>query len=416
MASSPAVSIQIGAADKASPVVAKVSTAFGRFGNFAQGLTAPSAEAAQRVDRVSAGFGALRRRVGGVVEGVGRFAPALAGITGALSLGGIAELVTHFAQFGSNLGFAAQRSGIAVSHLNSLQGAAELAGSSADALTSGLQNFGDGLQDAVAGRNPELAILLTRLGISFRDATTGGARTAGDVLPQLAHRIAAVRNPIVQARLAVLAFGSAAESLLPLFRRSGAGIGEYIRLAQRYGVMTDEGVERANQMRRAQTQLGLAFTGLGSSIAEGVTPVLAPMLTELADFVGAGRADMAGFIGDIANEIEKWAKGGGTQEIINFFKDMYEWGLLIVGVIGDLITILHSIHVPKWLQHLLGVPDSRVPLSHFTPEQRRLLGLPDAPRGGGPATKPAQGGASDWCNQHAPEWLGGHCPHVSPLR
>ena len=78
----------------------------------------------------------------------------LAAITGAASIAGMVRLTTLWADFGSKLGFAAQRIGIASDQLQALQGAARLAGSSSEAMTNGMRTLGDNMVNAVGGRAP----------------------------------------------------------------------------------------------------------------------------------------------------------------------------------------------------------------------------------------------------------------------
>ncbi|MGI4939668.1 MAG: hypothetical protein ACRYHQ_03700, partial [Janthinobacterium lividum] len=192
------ISVVISASDNATSVISKVNTgleslnrrmvaarapvdrmtaSFGRFGQITG------------VSRLSSDVGNLGRRIAGAAGDLGRFTPALGALTSAASVAGLASLVQRWTAFGSRLGFDAQRIGVTASSLQGLQGAAQLAGSSAEALTSGMQSLGDNLTNAVAGRSPETVQMLSTLGLSFRDTATGGARLAKDVLPEIADKI-----------------------------------------------------------------------------------------------------------------------------------------------------------------------------------------------------------------------------------
>jgi hypothetical protein len=75
-----------------------------------------------------------------------------------------------------------------------------------------LRTLSDTLTNAVAGRTPEAVVMMNTLDIARRDAT-GHARSVTDVLPDLAGRIAAIKNPALQARLATALLGAAGEQL-----------------------------------------------------------------------------------------------------------------------------------------------------------------------------------------------------------
>jgi len=318
------LSVVISASDNASGVLAKVNTglenlnrrmvaarapvdrmtaSFGRFGQ----LTG--------VDRLASDMGGLGRQIGATVAGLGRFAPALGAITGAASVAGLASLVERWTAFGSRLGFDAQRIGVTASSLQGLQGAAQLAGSSAEALTSGMQSLGDNLTNAVAGRSPETVQMLSTLGLSFRDTATGGARLAKDVLPEIADKISKLTSPTQRAMVATTLLGSAGESLMPLLMRGAGGMAAYNAEAARYGLLNDQGVAAANSMREAQTRLQLAIDGVGYSISEKVAPILVPMLLQFSDWIALHRQDISGFFGDVAQRLREWVDSGGPKRL-----------------------------------------------------------------------------------------------------
>jgi hypothetical protein len=228
---------------------------------------------------------------------IARIVDPLAAITGALSLAGMYKLISAWSDFGTQLGFASTRIGMGVSQLQGLQGAAQLAGVSAGALTSGLQDLGQTLYDAAGGRNQQAVALMNQLGISWQKGR-GQAKSVADVLPQVADAIAKLKDPYAQAQAAAILFGGAAEEMLPFLRLGSKGIAEYNAAALKYGVMNRKGVEAANDFRMAQVKVELAVRGLTNSIAEKLSPILVPLLTQMADWIAANRAWIATKIGD----------------------------------------------------------------------------------------------------------------------
>jgi hypothetical protein len=216
--------------------------------------------------KVKEGFEGIARGGLNAFRSVARVVEPLAVVTGALSVAGMYRLVEAWGQFGSQLGFAAARMGIAGTQLQGLQGAAVLAGASSGSLTSGLQNLGQTMYDAIGGRAPEAVALFNQLGISFDDGTRH-ARKVTDVLPELADKIAAMKDPFTQARVATALFGGAAEDLLPFLRRGSAGIKEYTAIAQKYGLMNETSIEGANKFREQLAESSLAATGLSNALA-----------------------------------------------------------------------------------------------------------------------------------------------------
>jgi hypothetical protein len=310
---------------------------------------------------------------GDVVRSVEKVAAPLAAITGAASIAGMTRLIESWEQLGSELKFSASAMGINVSSLSRLQGAARLAGGSADGMASGLGNLGRVMNDAVGGRNGEAVALFNTMGIALTD-TAGRARSVDKVMPELADKVASIRDPFTQARVAGMLFGGAADSLLPVLRMGSAGMADYAAMAGRYGAMSDEGADAANRLRLAQTRVGLAVDGLQNSIAEHLEPILGPMLTDFAEWVALNRDWIATDIGDAVKEVGDWLrrmdwKGTGEEiksaaEAVNGVVQAFGgWGAVVKWVIG--------LQVAGWIAGIL-VPMATLGLS--------LLRMPGAIR------------------------------------
>ena len=243
-------------------------------------------------------------------ENITRMVGPLGAITGAASVAGMAGLATEWARVNSQLNFSAQRAGMSATQLNALQGAARLAGSSAESLTAGMTALNDNLFNAAAGRAPDAIRAFQFLGISLRDNVTGRVRTATQTLPELFDKLAGIKEPAMQATLATETLGGAAEGLLPFIRRGSAGLVEYVSMANRYNKVTPEMTAGADRLRIAQMELGLSVTGLGNRIAQNLEPVLTPMLHDLAEWIKANPQTAAG-IAKVAGEVALLVTGLG---------------------------------------------------------------------------------------------------------
>jgi hypothetical protein len=259
---------------------------------------------------------------------IARIIAPLGAITGAASIAGMERLVEQWGEFGSKLGFSAARLGTTAGQLQTLQGAARLAGSSAASMTSGLTTLGQTMTDAIGGRAPEAVVMFNTLGIAFQDAA-GRARPVAEVLPEIADKVAGIRDPFLQARVATSLLGGAAEDLLPFLRLGSKGIAQYSAMAQRYGVMNDAGAEAANRMRQAQVQLGLAVEGLGNSVAEKLAPVITPLLTDMAEWIAANRTWIATDIGVAVKDLADWLRKVNWAGVA---KEAAQFGAIALGI------------------------------------------------------------------------------------
>lgn len=302
-------SITITATDGASKAIEQVNKSLDRLARPVRNLKSAADKLAretglnviaQRFGRAAAAAQRLGRSIGAAVAPLGI-------ITGGATLAGIVRMTVAWGEMGARLDLAARRIGVAATNLHALQGAARLAGGSAESITAGLRTLGDTLTDAVGGRNMEAVQYLNLLGISFR-RNAFEARQAEEVLPELADAIARIPNPSLQARAATALLGGAAEDLLPLLRQGSAALRQYQEQARRYGVVTAEGVAAAKEMRQAQVGLGLAFEGLRNSIAERLSPVLSPLVRGFGEFLARNREIIASRVGEWAEDLAKWLR------------------------------------------------------------------------------------------------------------
>ncbi|MFT9383948.1 MAG: lytic transglycosylase domain-containing protein [Acetobacter orientalis] len=226
-------------------------------------------------------------------------------LTSAASLAGLYQLTTSWARFGTQLGLDAQRIGIMPEKLQALQGAADLAGSSAGSLSSGLRGLHDNMVNAIGGRNNEALLYFRQLGINIGNMRQG-ARSVTEVLPQLADKIAALKDPTLQARVATATLGAAGEDLLPFLRMGAKGIQQYQAEMQRYGLTNRAGVDAANNLRMAQTRLGWATRGLAYSIAEQAAPGLQALFSWFTNIIAKNRELIAARVGAAIQAFASW--------------------------------------------------------------------------------------------------------------
>ncbi len=304
------------------------------------------------LNRMGRAFGNIATEATGAFQAVGQIVAPLGIISGAASIAGIYRMVSAWSEWGTHLGNAATRIGISAQALSGFQGAARLAGVSSDTMTAGLQGLGQTMFDMVGGRAPEAVAMFNTLGISFRDAS-GHARSAAEAYPELADKIAAIRDPYVQARIATTAFQGAGEAMLPFLRRGAAGLREYTIMAQRYGVGNAAAVGAANQFRMAQTRVALAVEGLSNSVAVQLAPVITPLLGQMAEWIAANRDWIATGIGREVRQFAAYVAGinwaavgqgvhGWIDGIGYLVQSIGGWHTAIGGVIGIMAAPLLS--------------------------------------------------------------------------
>jgi hypothetical protein len=317
-----ATTVNGGALSFAIKAVDGVTTPLRRINDSAQKLQNTFSYMGRDVSR----FGGFAARFSGltVVAGAARnvarsmaqIIPPLGALTAAGSMAGVVHMASRWAAFGTQLSHTAYRVQTSAAGLLAMQGAARLAGASAEDMTSGMEGLGDALSDAVGGRDGTALQYFQLLGVAMRDAE-GKARSASEALPEVADGIARISDPRLQAR--VMSALRLPASLLPFLKQGSAGLRAWEADARRFGLVTEQGAEAAKKFELAQTHLQMAGEGLVNTIAQRLAPVISPLLERLANWIAANREIIGQKVEEIvtklAGAVERFVSDGGLQKI-----------------------------------------------------------------------------------------------------
>jgi hypothetical protein len=159
---------------------------------------------------------------------------------------------------------------------------ARLAGSSADALDSGLKGLGDQLAEA-KWKGGTSRTLLDQFHIGFQ-GLNGEARTRADVLGDVAEAVSSLSDP--HAKVHLLRQFGISEDLLPMLEKGRAGLEKFVIDAQRTGgVMTREMADNARKMQGSWTELGEAIEGVGNRIVNSWSGAAARVLDTTSHWI-----------------------------------------------------------------------------------------------------------------------------------
>lgn len=245
------------------------------------------------VSRVRKNLEGLAKQKGGVLGGAGKaigdmggraqsaaaqfssLSGTIGGLTAAGSVAGLSALAAEWGRVGLAVTQAAANIGTTANRLQTLRGAADLAGGSAEAMTQGLNTLGNTLQDARFGRNNQALAMLNQLGIGIH-TTASGAVDAERAMNDLADAIARQSNPQTQALIA-RQFGL--EGLLPVLRQGSAGMRAYAAEAERLSKSSPELIAQQEQLGLSLRKLESAATGVGNTLASRLIPQMQPLVT-----------------------------------------------------------------------------------------------------------------------------------------
>lgn len=300
--------ITITAVDEATATMLKIRAEMRR-------MTQPMRDVKSSVGRFTEAAGLKKvgqdlRKVGhnagAVARGVTKIIAPMGALIGAGTIGGLAELANRWGQLGWSIERTAQTIGVAPQKLQALQGAAKLAGLSADDMTSSLGRLGTTLQDALYGRNQQALATLNYLGISIHKTATGAVDSTR-ALSDLSRVMQKYNGqPQVQQKIAG-EFGL--ESLLPLLRQGPEAMRKYEAEAKRLGyVLSGPELQRATLLGKSFTDLQMSLTGVRNSISDALFPVLQPLLAQMTNWIAANRQLIATRVGEWVAEIAAWVR------------------------------------------------------------------------------------------------------------
>lgn len=239
----------------------------------------------------------------GLAKGGAAAAGILAG--GVLAAAGAATaLVESAGRQAEMLEQTSQKTGIAVTTLQSWTVAMAQSGLGMDSLTRGVKTLSDQI---VQSRNPnsQAAEKFAELGLT--------ATSVDGVLEQLADRFDMMPDGADKTRIAVELFGKAGQDLIPILNRGSAGFRESMEQSKALGaVLSTETVKALSAADDAFDTLGVATKAASNQLAG----LMAPAVTAVTESLTKGIGVVATFFGTL----NEGSKGG--ENTIQFLKTL----------------------------------------------------------------------------------------------
>lgn len=262
-----------------------------------------------------------KKIIGGLGTGLGALAGAAR--TASIALVGVAAAFTGViavsTRYIDRIGKVNKTTTFSVEALQKFSFAAEQSGVSTEQAQVALRRFSRRLGEAAKGTG-ELAPTLKRLGIELF-TTSGRAKTAEEVLFDLADGIADARNGSEQLSIAFKAFDSEGAELVETLRGGSAGLREFFNEAEALGfVLTTTSVRGVESFADEFNRLRMVVAGVINQFTAALAPVLEQVVELLRNKISAG--------------IEK---AGGTMESFGkYLKDQF------ITIIGKVILALEN--------------------------------------------------------------------------
>lgn len=292
-------------------------------------------EAGDALSRAGSQFGSLARGARTAALGIG----ALVAV-GAVAINQTVDYASAFQDLSDQTKISAEQ----------LQGwsyGAQQSGVESEQFNSAIRDFSKNMGFAMAGTGRALPILKA-MGIQFKDAQ-GKLKGTGDLLPEVADKIAKMKSPALQAAAASRIFGSAGVQLLPFLKQGSAGIAGMTAEARRLGlIMSNDGIAAAesfgDQLATLKAQLG----GARNTLIGAMIPALSQLATQLSEAIVKYRPQIeawaAAFAKDLPDRIDS---------LVGFFRDLAD-------SLGPVIAVLSFLNDVFGLVNLAVVALSAV--------------------------------------------------------
>jgi len=209
----------------------------------------------------------------GLLAGMGAaIAGSAAGIAGWVT--SVSESIDPLVQFG-------RETGIAVETIQTLGYAAEVNGSSVDALQASLGEMTKRVGEFISTGEGEAKDVASRLGLQFK-TLNGEVKNSDVIFRELADKLQGMSQA---EKFSVLDKMGIDRSMVQLLSMTGAEIEDFQHKAEALGVVTQEQADLFADYNDSLTTLGKGFDGVKFQVAIGFVPVLKDLIDGFIDFL-----------------------------------------------------------------------------------------------------------------------------------
>lgn len=276
----------------------------------------------------SAGLGAIGGTIGGLIAN---------GITSAFSA--VTSFASNLGEVGGRLVDMSDRTGVGVEALAELEHAAQMGGTSLDALEGGLTKMGVKLDDAAGGSKTAVAAF-DAIGVSVSELS---GLSPDQQFERIADGLAGISDPGARAAAAMDIFGKSGADLLPMMKDGAKGIRDFREEAKGLGRITEEDARAVDELGDTFANVQTGITNAGVAVAASFAPVLNDLGQVLIPVVNslAGAASTVGKMVSavLAANPPLTVLSSGLSSLGGMFDSvltaMGPWGETIRTVLGD---------------------------------------------------------------------------------
>lgn len=171
--------------------------------------------------------------------------------------------------------------GVAVESIQTLGYAAEMSGSSSEAMNASFREVTKRLGEFVQTGGGPAKEIIEKLGLSMKDAS-GKVKTADVVITDLMKSMKGMSNA---EKMNVLDKMGIDQSMLQTLSLSSEELAELVGQASAFGVVTKEQAESASAFMDSMGRLGFAMKAIQNVVAVGFAPAMTGLIDKFVDFI-----------------------------------------------------------------------------------------------------------------------------------
>lgn len=271
---------------------------------------------------------------------------AYLGVETIKQLGEMVEGTVEAAQSAQHLG---EQMGVTTDAIQELGYAAEAADVPAEVLNGAMLRLARGMEQAEQGTGPA-ADALRKLHVSMKDLK---GESLDQNLEVLADAFAKMPDGAEKAALATELFGrSAGPRMLQLLNQGKDGIVDLRNEAHKLGVvMSEEQIEKADQLDEAQKKLKFSIIGLKNEAVSAIIPELSKMAEALREWVGENREAIVSTLENVLHGIAEafHIVGEVISTVTGFFIEHGEIATSVLEAVGVVIGIFAAQAAADWI-------------------------------------------------------------------
>lgn len=243
-------------------------------------------EMAANVVRVQKDMDAIRKTVGGTMDGITKAAgvamKALGAIGIALSARALAGWIQGAIDAADETNKLAQKIGVSVTEIAGMQLAFKQGGVDAEGFQKAMSKLSVGVMDGNKA--------LVAMGIQTRNAD-GSLMSTREIIGQVADKFATYEDGVAKSALAIELFGKSGADLIPVLNAGGESLDEYDKIAKKLGLtISSETAASAEKFNDTMELVGLGSRGVATQIAARLLPTLENLSAVFLETMTAGDA------------------------------------------------------------------------------------------------------------------------------